>query len=377
MVTVRRVTWCGLALAVLAGGCGGSLAGPCEDGSCGTQRSSKQAFQVSINLKLDLLFVIDDTSPIAPHLDALATGLADSAQTLLDAHPEISLHVGFTRAGTCDSGARGAACGIANGEQFVRSEWCNTITNYNFAGSFGDAFTCLADFGAGGCGPAQPLAAAVRALAQPPRPGWEGFLRPEAYLMIVIIAAADDASGPAGSPTPAASFAATLKALKPDPGQVLASLFGPADCAAPAQAAPRLVEFIQQFGGNGVLVPLCGGQLPLTLTQVTSPVSIDLAPPCMGEVRDTDLGKPGLQAECVVERRLALPEGGFTTAALPSCDDASPPCWRLIPSPASYCRGYLATIDQGVDWCEEAASNVTIECLGCADADDPACASAP
>jgi hypothetical protein len=377
MTTVRKLSYGCLALAALAAGCGGSLPGPCEDGSCGTQTSSRRTFQTTINTQVDLLFVIDDVNLTTPDVGALTTGLADSAQAMLQRDPELSLHVGFVRAGTCDASPRGATCGIVNREEFARSEWCNTVTNFNFAGGLGDAFTCLADLGAGDCGPAQPLAAAVRALAAPPRAGWERFLRREAYLMIVFVAAADDASEIAGSPPPPLTFAETLKTLKPDPGQILVSVLGPGDCPGETQA-PRLLEFVNQFGGNGLYAPRCGAQLPLALYRILEPASpCFLQPPCFPTVRDTDLAKPGLQAECAVESHVASAHGGFTTAALPGCDVASPPCWRLIPSSGLSCQGYLATIEYGADWCEEAARAISIECLGCANAADPACALLP
>jgi hypothetical protein len=376
MTTVRCVTWGCLALSVLAAGCGGSLPGPCADGSCGTQVSSKRTFQTAINTNVDLLFVIDDANLTAPRVDALTTGLADSAQALLARDPELSLHVGFVRAGACEAVPRGAACGIVNGEQFARSEWCNTVTNYNFAGGLGDAFTCLADLGAGDCGPAQPLAAAMRALATPPRPGWENFLRRNAYLMIVFVTTADDASEIEGSPTPPLAFAQTLKTLKPDPSQILVSLLGPDGCPGET-TAPRLREFVSEFGANGLVAPLCAAQLPVVLQRLTETHGSDLQPPCFTSVRDTDPARPGLQPECVAESHLATPQGGTTTAALPSCDGAAPPCWRLIPSAGGSCPGYLVTLEQDTGWCQEAGVNVTIECLACANADDPACALSP
>src|SRR6185312_635667 len=139
-----------------------------------------------------------------------------------------SLHVGFVRAGGCDTSTRGLACGLDAAAQFVRWEWCQTVTNTT--GALTDAFACLGDFGAANCGPAQPLARALDALTSPPRPGWEGFLRPEAYLMIVVIAATDDeASGVPGDPDAVVALANRAKGLKPDPSQLLVSLIGPGD----------------------------------------------------------------------------------------------------------------------------------------------------
>jgi hypothetical protein len=361
-----------LALSTLVAACGNSLPGPCEDGSCGTQVSVRKMFQLGFSRRLDLLFVVDDTSAIGPHADAKAAGLAAIAQRFLEPGPDVSLHVGFVRAGTCDTSTRGAACGVAAPEQFLSLEWCRTITNCNSGTGWADAFTCLGDLGATNCGPAQPLAATLGALTGAPRAGWEGFLRRDAYLMVVIIAGADDASGPPGSPTPVEAIANALKALKPDPSQVLVSLIGPANCTADEMHAPRLESFVNQFGANGLRLPVCSGQWPVAFDRVLSDTGEALIP-CLQNVRDLDLDTPGLQPECIAESHSLTPDQSIVNAPLPFCDDSPPPCLRLDP-PGPYCNGYHAIIMRAADWCEAAAINVTIECLSCADASDPACA---
>jgi hypothetical protein len=242
--------------------------------------SIEKTFQIPVqNRQLDVLFVIDDTSAIAPHADAVAAGLADMARLFpVQRGPEISLHAGFIRAGTCDASTRGTACGVAAPDQFVRSEWCNTITNFNYGGGLGDAFACMGDLGAADCGPAQPLAAAVGWLAAWPRAGWEGFLRPDALLMVVVIAASDDPSDASGSPTPV-QFANALKALKPDPSMVMATVIGPTGCDGDDIVDPRLREFVNQFGANGLYISVCGGSLGAVFDRAITFVG-DPAPPC-------------------------------------------------------------------------------------------------
>jgi hypothetical protein len=276
--------------------------------------------------------------------------------------------VGFVRSGGCDASTRGAACGIAAPEQFLRWEWCGDVATHNAAG-FNDAFTCLADLGTANCGPAQPLAAAVQALTGPTRPGWEGFLRPDAYLMVVVVAATDDVSGP----TPLAA-AAAMHALKPDPSQVLVSVIGPGDCAPGEVAPPRLTEFVSQFGGNGTVMGLCSERWPAALDRALIRPNIDIQPPCFRNLRDTDLATPGLQPSCTAESAHITSAGSVTRSPLPSCDMSAPPCWRLLPSSSASCAGLGATVETGPDWCYISASNFTVECLVCADATDPACA---
>jgi hypothetical protein len=368
----RRARQLLITLAVLIASCDQSLP-TCAEEQCSSQVSWKRTFQTAVNRKLDVLFVIDDTPAMAPHADALATGLADTAQRLLDARPKLSLHIGFVRAGTCDQTTRGGACNVATPEEFLRSEWCGTITN---ATGLADAFTCLGDLGASDCGPAQPLAAAAEALGPPVGPGWEGFLRQDASLMIVVVAATDDASGPSGSPAPVSSFVDSIKALKPDPSEILVSVVGPGDCAPSDVPSPRLAELANWFGANGLYIGLCNGQLPAAFDRVLDFMGDGLEPVCFRSVRDTDLARSGLQASCTLEDHVAR-DGTWTSASLPGCDAAGPPCWRLIRSDGPGCAGYILDVQRGADWCDEAGQNITVECLGCADATDPACAPPP
>jgi hypothetical protein len=354
-----------LAVVALAASCDGALPGPCEDGSCGQQAWWRTTFQSTVSRNIDVLFVVDDTPAMAPYAGSLAAGFADMAAALegLPQTGPASLHVGVVRAGRCDQGTRGAACGIAAGEQFLRAEWCETVTN--FSGALADAFACLGDLGTTDCAPAQPLAAAVDRLATPPRPGWEGFLRPEAYLMIVVIAASDDASA-----QPAIDVAKLIKSSKADPSQVVVSAIMPKSCATGDPV--RLTEFVNQFGANGLLLDLCAGQFAPALQRITETINDSLQPPCVRYVRDTDLDTPGLQADCVFEDHPRAPDGSWTTATLPNCDDSAPPCWRFVPNGAG-CDGYVPEIVRADDWCAESGTNITVECLACANANDPAC----
>ena len=371
MSTATGLTRSVLVLAALAAGCGDSLAPVvCDGRGCATQVSTRKRFQAAYNRKLDILFVVDDTPAIAPQLDTVATGIAAMAPSLTDTRQPYSLHVGFVRAGRCDASTRGAACGVAAPTQFLTSEWCNTISNQTRA--FADTFACLGDFGAASCGPAQPLSAAAQALAGSPRPGWEGFLRPDAYLMIVVISGSDDASDESGSPTDVITTAALIKSLKQDPSQVLVSIIGPGDCG--AVTAPRLTQFGQQFGANGLIIGLCAGAFPAALERVTSYTSSSLLPPCIRNVRDTDPATPGLQADCTFEDSARAPDGSYATSRLPSCDQSAPPCWRLSPGGQGCSDGWAIEIERAPDWCYEAGTSITLECLVCASPNDPACA---
>jgi hypothetical protein len=245
----------------------------------------------------------------------------------------------------------------------MRHEWCGTVNN--FGGPFTSTFGCLADLGADDCGPVQPLAAAATLLSGPPRAGWEGFLRPDAYLLVVVVTASDDASGPPDAPTPVQDAVASLKALKADPSQVLVSVVGPGDCGASVEPYARLTEFVFSFGANGTAAGLCSDGLSTSLDRVLSYTNASVDPACVQNVRDTDPTQPGLQADCSV-----LDYGTDSSVAIPSCDVSVPPCWRLIPNGTCAIFG----IDRGANWCDEDPKHGTVECAACADPNDPACA---
>ena len=98
----------------------------------------------------------------------------------------------YTARGTC------FATGLAAGATYIS----NVGGVPNYTGNLEDVFTCIADVGESGCGFEQPLAAVVRALGadgRPRPPENQGFLRPDAFLLIVLLTDEDDCSVPAGS----------------------------------------------------------------------------------------------------------------------------------------------------------------------------------
>jgi len=135
---------------------------------------------------------------------------------------------------------------------------------------------------------------------------------------------------------------------------------------------------VNSFGANGIAVSLCSGQLPAALDVASDWVSISVEPACASNVRDTDPETPGLQANCTFEDRSRQPDGSTLVTSLPNCDDGPPPCWRMLPG--GTCGGgagsYVISIEREAGWCAEAGQDVTIECLGCAGANDPACVPA-
>jgi hypothetical protein len=374
MTAARHTAGWLLALAAAGGGCGSSLGAPCADGSCGSQTWTKTFVTYAADRRLDLLFVVDDTSAIAPYADRVAAGLASMAAALQNSAVPLSVHVGFARAGSCDTNPLVGGCGISPPTPFVELQPCNVVTNAS--GAFVDTVACLGALGAGDCGPNQPMAAALRAL-DPTNAAWGGFLRSDAYLDVVIIAATDDASGPPSAPTTSPlDIAQRLKALKPDPSQVMVTVIGPGDCATRDGQAQRLLQLVNEFGSNGLYMRLCDDPLSAAIDRIVSSSNVGLPPLCLTNVLDADAATPGLQASCTVTRRSTeIATGRTSEQKIPSCDDAPPPCWHQ-PTPGvcgGGSPGWWFSLEDSLNQCDDGSISLEIECLACADPNDPAC----
>ena len=92
---------------------------------------------------------------------------------------------------------------LQNGARFISN--VGGVTNYN--GDLVDVLSCIAPLGDAGCNFEQPLLSVMHALGADnivdgvPQPPIEnaGFLRPDAYLVIVLLTNEDDCSAPGGS----------------------------------------------------------------------------------------------------------------------------------------------------------------------------------
>ena len=325
----------------------------------------------------DVLLVVDDTAGIAPSLPALRAaypGLAQVFESLPGGLPWVHLRAvsgTLTESGGASASDIAASCNLPAPESgFLTAGACDRQAN--FPGEFADAFACLADRGANSAGPFQPFEALRRTLTSDAP---DGFRRPSVSLLILIIAGSDDASQVNGELVPAATYVDFVRALKPE-YQVLVSVIGPSsscgDGSDVASVAPRLRAMVDAFRGS--YVPLCSADFRAALTQIATRVGIGHGPPCI-VARDVDPDRAGLQVDCAVEEQIPQPDGTVQRTALPNCDQAAPPCWRIDPASA-VCRGgqHPIIIERPTDWCAALPPSDTVTCLACADPADPACA---
>jgi hypothetical protein len=166
---------------------------------------------VNINRELDLLFLIDRSPTMIDEQAALTASFPRFIQVLRQIDgglPNLHLGVisqdigagGMTVGGNCsgtgDNGnllatPRVPGCTPPNGNFISDIEGTAggpRIANYT--GSLEDTFSCIATLGPDGCGFEQHLGSLKKALVG--NPGNASFLRPDAYLAIVIISDEDD-----------------------------------------------------------------------------------------------------------------------------------------------------------------------------------------
>ena len=177
--------------------------------------------------KYDILFMIDDSPSMATVQQKLLAQLPvfmQILQALPEGLPSIHIAVVSSDMGAPSDTSIGCSAAGDQGVFFNRPEGTCTATTLMAGATFisddapgatknfelpdpaglGTVFQCIGLLGISGCGFGQPLAAIDRALGADglgPAPlRDQGFLRPDAYLAIVIISNKDDCSAPAGSP---------------------------------------------------------------------------------------------------------------------------------------------------------------------------------
>ena len=176
--------------------------------------------------KVDVLFVIDNSSSMLPKQERLIAEFPRFVDRFTKARPAwyhfgvITSDLGagsFTDSlKQCQPGGDGgrlqllgaahdAACQPVTGggrfidyNQLVLDEAGQPTSNLPAGQSLGTTFGCMASVGDAGCGFEQPLEAARLALLSPPVEN-EGFLRDDAYLVVIFLTDEDDCSAPEGS----------------------------------------------------------------------------------------------------------------------------------------------------------------------------------
>jgi hypothetical protein len=202
-------------------GAGGSAGG---GGDAGLPGLELVTFAHQTNRDVDILFVIDNSLGMSFRQVKLIQSFksfTDTLESLPGGLPNVHLAIvssdmgaGRYQAsdipackhggdqGVFQSAPRGScvATGLLPGQRFISN--IGGQRNYDADKTIADVFACLAPLGSGGCGFEHQLASALRALGAdgaPAPPENAGFLRPNAYLSIILLTDEDDCSAPADS----------------------------------------------------------------------------------------------------------------------------------------------------------------------------------
>ena len=181
----------------------------------------QKTFQQSVNRNVDLLFMVDNSSSMRLTQDNLNRNFPTFMNTLMAAPqglPNIHVAVISSDMGAGDGSV--ASCDATGGNQGIfqyTARGTCTATNLqagatyisniggtaNYTGNLADVFTCIAALGEQGCGFEHQFASITRALgvdglgAAPAEN--QGFLRADAYLVIIMITNEDDCSASLGN----------------------------------------------------------------------------------------------------------------------------------------------------------------------------------
>jgi hypothetical protein len=226
---------------------------------------SPRVIELGTPVKLDLLFMIDDSPSMAEEQSNLARNfprLIEALGKMPSGFPDLHLGVVSSDMGAGASVVSGT-CANTQGKagSLQARPGCGLDTSHgryliapadgspaNYQGDIAEVFACLAELGTSGCGFEHQLQAVRMALSGFVS-GNEGFLRPEAHLAVVYITDEDDCSAPANS---------TM--YQPPPsgqdGSLLCSLAGHLCNGSPPPAAPFSTAL-----GNCSAAPDGGGKL--------------------------------------------------------------------------------------------------------------------
>lgn len=175
-------------------------------------REQQKEVPVQINRDIDILFVIDDSGSMREEQASLTANFQRFINVLNNIEgglPNVHIGVVSTNVGAGTFGIDGCGANGDNGSlqnapngvcETPTDKWIRDIANQdgsrdqNFAGNdLASTFSCIAGLGTTGCGFEQPLESMRRALNGSNNAN-NGFLRPDAFLAVIIISDEDDCS---------------------------------------------------------------------------------------------------------------------------------------------------------------------------------------
>lgn len=294
--------------------------------------------------KLDLLFVVDSSTAMAPYREPVVAQIpqfADALASIDGGMPDLNIAV--TSADFAAGGALRTSSRVDGA--FVIDGMRDGVRVKNYTGELGSALAELADIGATSPVPARPLDVLPLALDD------LGFVREYSYLLIVVISATDDASVVA-----TADLAAQLKAMKADPTNVIVVGVYP-------RPATRLDDFLAKFPNRTTHTEVDAPDISEGFAGLVSFRRSVLGSPCIEwQPLDVDPETAGEQYDCVIEHQDFATK---VTRLLPRCSSSNVfPCWDMRQDPQNCVSGGLRfDIEHGYEGLPYEGASMRGQCL--------------
>jgi hypothetical protein len=243
-----------------ASGTGGAGGASGTGGARGAALAREFVVSAAKQRNLDILFLVDDSSSMSAAQATLRqsfAGFVAALRGLPDGPPDLHIAVISSDMGAGD-GSISSCSGTGKGGVFqyaprgtctstgLQTGWTfvsDGATAKNYAGNLEDVLACISALGESGCGFEQPFKALTRALGadgfSAPQEN-VGFLRPDAYLAIVMLTNEDDCSAADGLPLYDTSANFSLDSQLGPPSSFRCNEFGHiCDGAPPSRRAPN------------------------------------------------------------------------------------------------------------------------------------------
>jgi hypothetical protein len=268
-----------------AGAEAGSGGSPGSKFDLGPTPDAGEVMQPEACVKVDLLFVIDNSSSMKDEQDNLVAsfpGFVESMQQQLAGAD--SYHVGVVSTDKYDYnedpchgilGGLVTRTGGSNSSKQLCGPYASGARYMSEADDLGPRFACAAQVGTAGDSDERPLDAGLRALGPDLNARGacnDGFLRKDALLVLVIITDEEE-EGSGGQPQ---DWFDGLVALKDgvESNVVVLSLIGPEDpsCAMAAEVGHRIIEFTEKFT-YGSIGQICAATYNLFFSEAIAVIS--------------------------------------------------------------------------------------------------------
>ncbi len=376
--------------AVLFAACSGNS--PASDRDAQACVEQRKDIPVQISRDIDVLLVVDTSPSMAGEASRLATNVGRFANVLENIEGGLpNIHIGVVSAdvaarnGQLEATPQVPGCSPPDDPYLSDIAFANGERDANYTGSFADALACIATLPVSTGDIEEPFEAVRRALSGDAL-GNAGFLREDAFLMVVFIGDDDDCSGgapfslgeaedrsawrcfedsiecdqaadTAGAKTncaprplpavtaPVADYVDFLRAVKPDPSMVIVAAVttDPADpvvslasgaptldpaCetdTAQGRPTPRMHALLDAFPQRNAAASVCDEDWSDAMALLAELARVVLVAPCLDGDIDLDLDADGIQHDCTVSQVRFEGDRIVEDIVLDECSSADPP----------------------------------------------------